>query len=946
MSTKDGKIEDKSDALLALECVLNAMEGHVCVADPSSGELLFISDNMRAHVECKHGDDDGMCCETVLRNAMSEQNFAQRSGELNKCPAESLVWEECDAVAKRYYRNTDKLITWLDGRLVHMRHAVDITEAKLAGEQQELMSKISRSFITSDDLEEIVIDTLGIVGEFMGYSRVLLFFHDELRGELTVTHSWLAEGIELNSCGRAMPFRKGEYLYDLAAVTDGPIITRNISVVPEQFGAKEIGIKSILSCPLHVKGKLIGVLEFDTGTEDYVWKNNDRHLAEFLSGAIAGVYDRRRTQMNLTRVDTLVERVMQPVVYIDIDATVTYYNAATYELLGYTEEEFRIGGVEMLFGRETYKRLKEDIWPRAFENGIIEGVMPFIHKDGTVLSFSFLGIVIHIDGQPPQLATIGTDITALVEAKETAEAVSKAKSEFLARMSHEIRTPMNAIIGMTSIAQDSDDLERKEYCLEKISSASKHLLGVINDILDMSKIEANKFEISVEEFNFEKMLINITNMIDFRMNEKNLNFTVNLDSAIGHRIISDEQRLSQVIVNLLSNAAKFTPEYGIIVLDISSVEMDEKDIRLKFAVKDTGMGIAPEEQGKLFGSFEQADGSISRKFGGTGLGLAISKRIVELMGGEIGIESELGCGTTVSFDVLAEKGTPKELRNVSQKINRENLRILAVDDSPVAREYFIHLMANLGLRCDVAESGGEALEMIYAAAKSGEPYNFFFLDWMMPEMDGIELATMIRERMTPDAVIIMISAARWTDIEHQATAAGVSGFISKPLFPSALIDCINYAMGAATDEEKRRHAEQNNLDFSKCNLLLVEDVAVNREIVTVLLEATGIHIDVAENGIEAVEKFEANCEKYNLIFMDVHMPVMDGYEATERIRTSNCRTAGTIPIVAMTANAFKEDIERCLACGMNDHVSKPIDIDAMHSKMKKWLKIGKSGYGI
>ena len=544
------------------------------------------------------------------------------------------------------------------------------------------------------------------------------------------------------------------------------------------------------------------------------------------------------------------------------------------------------------------------------------------------------------------------------ERLELAQTASLAKTEFLSRMSHEIRTPMNAIIGMTSIAQESDDPERKEYCLDKISSASNHLLGVINDILDMSKIEANKFEISTSEFDFEKMLMNITNMVAFRMEEKNHNFMVNFDQTIPPYIISDEQRLSQVIVNLLSNAVKFTPESGTITLDIKCLETDtypdaksdpeinsdeqpdveNRKIKLQFAVSDTGIGISPEQQGKLFTSFEQADGSISRRFGGTGLGLAISKRIIELMGGQIGIESTLGSGTKVIFYVLAEIGIKKELTDISIKIDRSNLRILVVDDSSATREYFLHLMERLGINCDVALGGEDALAMIEAAEKNDVPYNFFFIDWVMPELDGIELAAMIKGRMPTNAVIIMISAANMSGVENRAHAAGIDGFVSKPLFPSALVDCINGCLGAVTEEDIGISYDGVHTDFSQYYLLLVEDVDINREIVMALLEDTKINIDVATNGVEAVEKFNANSDIYDLIFMDIHMPIMDGYEATQKIRAGVQAAATQIPIVAMTANAFKEDVDRCIASGMNDHVSKPIDREIMLKKMKYWLK--------
>jgi signal transduction histidine kinase/DNA-binding response OmpR family regulator/ABC-type amino acid transport substrate-binding protein len=527
------------------------------------------------------------------------------------------------------------------------------------------------------------------------------------------------------------------------------------------------------------------------------------------------------------------------------------------------------------------------------------------------------------------------------------ETASRAKSDFLANMSHEIRTPMNAIIGMTTIGKTAPDVERKDYCLSKIEEASNHLLGIINDILDMSKIEANKFELSPAEFNFEKMLQRVVNVISFKVDEKHQNLSVNIDRAIPRTLIGDDQRLSQVITNLLSNAVKFTPEQGSVKLDTFLVKEENGICTIQINVSDSGIGISAEQQSKLFNSFQQAESSTSRKFGGTGLGLAISKRIVEMMGGKIWIDSELDRGSTFAFTLQAEQVVEEKRSLLAPGVNWSNIRILAVDDAEDIRDYFAELSERIGVHCDTASGGSEAL----AAIEKNGPYDMYFVDWKMPGMNGVELTRKIREIKSADSVVIMISAAEWSMIEKEARYAGVNKFLSKPLFPSSITDLINECLGGQTIHEAERIKPVDN--FEDRRILLAEDIEINREIVLALLEPTRLAIDCAENGIEALRLFGQAPEKYDMIFMDVQMPEMDGYETTRRIRTleeswRQEKNRGPdaksplfpqgIPIIAMTANVFREDIEKCLEAGMNDHVGKPLDFDEVLVTLRKYLK--------
>ena len=541
-----------------------------------------------------------------------------------------------------------------------------------------------------------------------------------------------------------------------------------------------------------------------------------------------------------------------------------------------------------------------------------------------------------------------------------AEEASQAKSAFLANMSHEIRTPMNAIIGMTAIAKSTDSVERKDYAIGKIETASHHLLGVINDILDVSKIEAGKFDLAPVEFRFESMLQRVVTINNFRLSEKHQLLTVRIDNAIPETLFADEQRLAQVVTNLLGNAVKFTPENGSIDIDAELLSMDDETCMIRVSVSDTGIGISPEQQAKLFQSFQQAEKNTTRKFGGTGLGLAISKSIVEMMNGRIWIESELGEGATFKFTIKV--GLVKAKQQTTPSL--AGIRMLAVDDDPITLEYFKEIVEAYGATCDTALSGKEALRLIgeeqvglsegglsegglsEAGMDKREPsesgasgnYDVIFIDYRMPYMDGMELTRILKARsdQVGKTPVVMISTTEWSTFEDEALQAGVDRFLPKPMFPSAIVSVMNDIFNP--DQNNAKTSQEDTADtYEGRVVLLAEDVEINREIVLSILESTLMGIDCAEDGEQAVEMFSKDPDYYDMIFMDVQMPKMDGYDATRAIRALDIPRAKTIPIIAMTANVFKEDIEKCLESGMNDHLGKPLDFREIRSKLREYM---------
>lgn len=523
----------------------------------------------------------------------------------------------------------------------------------------------------------------------------------------------------------------------------------------------------------------------------------------------------------------------------------------------------------------------------------------------------------------------------LNEAREQAMASTKAKSEFLSRMSHEIRTPMNAIIGMTNIAKKTEDPERIRYCLDKVDASSRQLLNLINDVLDMSKIDSGKFEIIREEFDFEKMVQNVFHVVQVKLEEKHQDLRVDFESVFTHAVISDELRLSQVLINLLNNAMKFTPEGGRILLRIREEALSENRSRLRVEVEDNGIGIDPESQEKLFQSFEQADGSITRNYGGTGLGLAICKKIVTLLDGDIWVESEPGVGSCFVFTAEIDWGEELLAAAAAPSLSSQ-MRILIVDDAEDVREYFTNILRSFSLECDTAPDGESALKLVQESVEQNKPYHMIFIDWNMPGMNGGKTASEIRRLVGNDVVVVMISVADWADIQHDAQSYGVTNFLSKPVLPSMLYNTIvklsdNNLVKQRTDSDERCYYWPGR------TLLLAEDIEINREIMLTVLEETKVKVVCACDGEQALRAFEEEPERYDLILMDVQMPCMDGLTATRKIRALDHPRAKTIPILAMTANAFKEDAQMCREAGMNEHLSKPLDVDILFRTLSEYI---------
>lgn len=523
----------------------------------------------------------------------------------------------------------------------------------------------------------------------------------------------------------------------------------------------------------------------------------------------------------------------------------------------------------------------------------------------------------------------------LQDALLVAQKANDAKRDFLSRMSHEIRTPMNAIIGMSAVAFNYlDDKKRTADCLSKITFSSKHLLMLLNDVLDMSKIENGKLNIRQELFDLKNLVTSLADINYGLATAKGLAFEIVISGFKDELLLGDSMRVNQILLNLLSNAIKFTPKGGSVRLEIRMLRSASDKIWLRFIVKDSGIGMKKEFLEHLYEPFEQADNGIARKYGGTGLGMAITKNLVAIMDGTIEVESQEGAGTTFMVDL------PFGVSKVDKKTaaEMEEMRVLVVDDDNDTCEHAAVLLKGMGVNVDWALNGFEAIEKVRSACEDdGRCYDVCFIDWCMPELDGIETARRMRRYVGPDVLIIIISAYDWSGIEEQAKAAGVNAFIAKPFFASNLY---NTLLTVSRKPELGFSAVGNKetYDFGGKKVLLVEDNELNMEIASELLKFVNLQVEHAENGKVAVDIFRNSKEKeYALIFMDIQMPLMNGYDAARCIRSSEHPAAGTIPIIAMTANAFNDDVQAAFDAGMNGHLAKPIDVEVLYKTIARYI---------
>jgi two-component system, sensor histidine kinase and response regulator len=836
-----------------------------------------------------------------------------------------------DAWEQRFIHRDGRIVN-ADGRFAVVRDAsgepqyllnmtADITERKQAQEERNRIAKQMEMLLESTGQGIYGIDLKGnctfinrAASELIGYRP------DETLGQNThdLAHHHKPDGsvYPVNECPVYRALEKGEGCPLAAEV----MWRRDGTPIPVEYS----------SFPMFESGRLTGAVV-----------------------TVVDITERKRAEERLQESEQLFRSIFENaqigISFFNIATKSISPNRALQEMLGYTEEE--LGHLEKWDGISHPD--ERDVCAERYAE-LVEGKREknhweqrLVRKDGRIATTSVrFSLLRDAAGRPQYVAALQEDITErkrlekeLVAAKEVAEAAARAKSDFLANMSHEIRTPMNAILGMTHLALKTDVTPKQRDYLTKTKAAAQSLLGIINDLLDFSKIEAGKLNMEKTDFRLEAVLESVSNVVSQKAHEKDLEFLVAAPRDLPSVLIGDPLRLGQILINLVSNAVKFT-ERGEITVTVALVEKVWDKVNLKFSVRDSGIGLTPQQSGRLFQPFSQADSSTTRKYGGTGLGLSISKRLVEMMDGNIWVESNYGTGSTFHFTAWFGIGKGETKQRLIPDI--AGIRVLVVDDNQPAREILANSLKGFALRVESVPSGEDAIRAL-ALADAQDPYQLVMMDWHMPGVDGLEASRIIKRgnRLKHIPKIVMVTTFGREDISPQTEELGIEGYLLKPITPSTLYDTLVGLFNITSDEPdpaRIMRADTISRDAVGIRILLVEDNEVNQQVATELLESLGATVTVANHGGEALRILTDGQEPppFDIVFMDLQMPEMDGFTATRLLRADpNLRG---LPIIAMTAHALVEERKRCLEAGMNDHVSKPIDPDALFAALRRWAK--------
>ncbi len=667
---------------------------------------------------------------------------------------------------------------------------------------------------------------------------------------------------------------------------------------------------------------------------------------------IRDITERKLAEAEIRRQKQYFESLVlnSPIAIVTMDryASIVDCNPAFEKLFGYTRTEVDGKILDDLIVPESIQQEGKNMTCEAMRGNVARTIGQRLRKDGSLIDVEVFGVPVEVMGE--QLGVLGLyhDISdmkraeaALQQAKETAETADRAKSEFLANMSHEIRTPMNGVIGMLELALETRLTHEQRDYLQTALESAEALLALLNDILDFSKIEAGRLDLEIIDFNLRNTVEDVAYTLAQRADDKGLEMACLVHHDIPSALRGDPGRLRQILVNLASNAIKFT-SHGEVVIRAELLDETDQQATIRFSVQDTGIGIPQDRQNAIFERFTQADGSTTRKYGGTGLGLAISQQLVEMMGGEIGVNSEPGIGSTFWFTATFDKQPERASMTLATPSDLLGLHVLGIDDNATNRTILMKMLRGFGCQISMAADGMEGLGMLRAAARSGDPFRVALLDMQMPDMDGEQTAHAIKsDPAISDTHVVILTSMGHRGDAARLEAIGCSGYLLKPIKQQQLFDALLAVLGKSpveTKDKSHRLVTRHTISEQKresLRILLAEDNPINRKLAVTLLQKAGFHVETVENGVEAVKALQTGT--YSLVLMDVQMPEMDGLEATQNIRSWEGRKKHT-PIIAMTAHAMKGDRERCLSAGMDDYVTKPLQPQELFDTIDRWAQ--------